>query len=209
MMSTELLLAFLTASVLITLAPGPDNLMVLSLGISRGREAGIGFGIGCALGCFVHTLWATLGIGVVVQESVATFTLLKMAGAAYLVYLAALSWRHAGQSGLLVLDAGNEALAVHVRRGFIANVVNPKVVLFFIAYLPQFADPLRGAVWLQMLLLGLVFALQTSIIFGSLGWFSGAIGARLQRQPQLGLWLDRGAALVFLAIALRLLATER
>jgi threonine/homoserine/homoserine lactone efflux protein len=208
MISTELLLAFLAASVLITLAPGPDNAMVLSLGISRGRDAGIGFGIGCALGCFIHTLWATLGIGAVVQGSDATFTTLKMAGAAYLVYLALMAWRHAGNSGLIDLDKGNEPLAVHIRRGFIANAVNPKVALFFIAYLPQFVDPARGPVWPQMLLLGVVFAVQTTLIFGGLGWFSGSIGARLQRQPKLGLWLDRGTALLFVGIALRLAFAE-
>ena len=69
MIPIEVLLAFLAASALITVAPGPDNLMVLSVGISRGRSAGIGFGLGCALGCFVHTLWATLGIGAVVMAS--------------------------------------------------------------------------------------------------------------------------------------------
>ena len=209
MISTELLLAFLAASVLITLAPGPDNAMVLSLGISRGRPAGIGFGIGCALGCFTHTLWATLGIGALVQGSELAFAILKLAGAAYLVYLGSLAWRHAGKSGLINLSRGSEPLFVHVRRGFIANVVNPKVALFFIAYLPQFVDPARGAVWPQMLTLGIVFAMQTTVIFGSLGWVSGSIGARLQGRPRLGLWLDRGTALLFVAIALRLALAAR
>jgi threonine/homoserine/homoserine lactone efflux protein len=209
MISTELLLAFLAASVLITLAPGPDNAMVLSLGISRGREAGVGFGIGCALGCFIHTLWATLGIGAVVQGSDATFTTLKMAGATYLVYLSLMAWKHAGKGGLIDLDKGNEPITVHIRRGFIANAVNPKVALFFIAYLPQFVDPAHGPVWSQMLLLGVIFAIQTTLIFGGLGWFSGSIGARLQRQPALGLWLDRGTAVLFLGIALRLAFAER
>jgi threonine/homoserine/homoserine lactone efflux protein len=210
MISTEVLLAFLAASALITIAPGPDNLMVLSVGISRGRSAGIGFGLGCALGCFTHTLWATLGIGAVVLASEATFTTLKMAGAAYLVYIGVTAWRYAGKMALINLDQGSEErIGAHVRRGFIANVINPKVALFFIAFLPQFVDQTRGAVWPQMLLLGAVFAVQTVLIFGSLGWFSGSIGARLQKQPNLAVWLDRCAGTLFIALALHLVTASR
>jgi len=209
MISPEILLAFLAASALVTIAPGPDNLMVLSVGISRGRTAGIGFGLGCALGCFTHTLWATLGIGAVVLASEATFTTLKMAGAAYLVYIGLMAWRHAGKMALVQIDAGAaEPISVHLRRGFIANVINPKVALFFIAFLPQFVDQTRGSVWPQMLLLGALFAAQTVVIFGSLGWFAGSIGARLQRQPRLAVWLDRCAAAIFIGLALHL-ATAR
>lgn len=209
MISTEILLAFLAASALVTIAPGPDNLMVLSVGISRGRAAGIGFGLGCALGCFTHTLWATLGIGAVVLASEATFTTLKMAGAAYLVYIGLMAWRYAGKMALVQIDKGAaEPIGVHLRRGFIANVINPKVALFFIAFLPQFVDQTRGAVWPQMLLLGALFAAQTVVIFGSLGWFAGSIGARLQRLPRLAVWLDRCAAAIFIGLALHL-ATAR
>ena len=209
MISPEVLLAFLAASALVTIAPGPDNLMVLSVGISRGRAAGIGFGLGCALGCFTHTLWATLGIGAVVLASEATFITLKMAGAAYLVYIGLMAWRHAGKMALVQIDNGAaEPIGVHLRRGFIANVINPKVALFFIAFLPQFVDQTRGAVWLQMLLFGVLFAAQTVVIFGGLGWFAGSIGARLQRQPKLAVWLDRCAAAIFIGLALHL-ATAR
>lgn len=209
MPAADVLLAFLAASALVTLAPGPDNLMVLSVGISRGRAAGIGFGLGCALGCFTHTLWATLGIGAVVLASPPTFLALKMAGAAYLVYIGLMSWRHAGEMGVVALDPGTaEPLAVHLRRGFIANAVNPKVALFFIAFLPQFVDPARGAVWAQMLVFGTLFAAQTVAIFGTLGWSSGAIGARLQRQPGLAVWLDRTAAAIFVGLALHLVAGQ-
>ena len=210
MPSIEMFLAFLAASTLVTIAPGPDNLMVLSVGISRGRTAGIGFGLGCALGCFTHTLWATLGIGAVVMASEATFATLKMAGAAYLVYIGIMAWSHAGKMALIQLDPGNaEPIGAHMRRGFIANVINPKVALFFIAFLPQFVDQTRGAVWPQMLLLGALFAAQTVVIFGSLGWFAGSIGARLQQRPSLAVWLDRCAGTIFFALALHLATAAR
>lgn len=210
MIPIDVLLVFLAASALITIAPGPDNLMVLSVGISRGRAAGIGFGIGCALGCFAHTLWATLGIGAVVLASPATFATLKMAGAAYLVYMGIVAWRYAGKMALVELDPGSaEPLGRHLRRGFFANVINPKVALFFIAFLPQFVDQGRGEVWPQMLLLGLLFAAQTALIFGSLGWSAGRIGARLQQQPGLSIWLDRLAAVIFFALALQMATSGR
>ena len=210
MISTGVLLAFLAASALVTIAPGPDNLMVLSVGISRGRAAGIGFGLGCAMGCFTHTLWATLGIGAVVLASEATFTTLKMAGAAYLVYIGIMAWRYAGKMAPIKLDQGSaEPIGAHMRRGFIANVINPKVALFFIAFLPQFVDPSRGAVWAQMLLLGTLFAAQTVLIFGGLGWFAGNIGVRLQQRPRLAVWLDRGAGAIFIGLALHLATAGR
>ena len=210
MIPMEVLLTFLAASALITIAPGPDNLMVLSVGISRGQRAGIGFGLGCAIGCFVHTLWATLGIGAVVMASEGTFNVLKMAGAAYLVYIGFMAWRYAGASTLVRLDDGKpEPISAHMRRGFIANVVNPKVALFFIAFLPQFVDPVRGPVWLQMVLFGALFAAQTVLIFGTLGWFAGAIGDRLQRQPGLAVWLDRCAGSIFFALAFHLAGASR
>jgi threonine/homoserine/homoserine lactone efflux protein len=210
MISANVFLAFLAASALITIAPGPDKLMGLSVGLSRGRSAGIGFGLGCALGCFTHTLWATLGIGAVVLASESTFTTLKMAGAAYLVYIGIMAWRDAGKMALIALDDGRaEPLLAHVRRGFVANVINPKVALFFIAFLPQFVDPARGPVWSQMLLLGAVFAAQTVVIFGSLGWSAGSIGGRLRRQPKLAVWLDRCAASIFFGLALHLATVGR
>jgi threonine/homoserine/homoserine lactone efflux protein len=212
MLSMETLAAFLAASVLITLAPGPDNLMVLSLGMSRGRAAGIGFGLGCAAGCATHTLWATLGIGALVLASDYAFAALKLAGAAYLIYIGILSWRHAGQAALSNVDASDASMWLYVRRGFVANAINPKVALFFVAFLPQFADTSSASasmVWPQMLLLGAVFALQTVFVFGALGWFSGRIGEHLQRRPRIAFWLDRVAGLVFIVLAMRLALAAR
>jgi threonine/homoserine/homoserine lactone efflux protein len=135
---------------------------------------------------------------------------LKMAGAAYLVYIGVMSWRFAGKASLVKLDDGEaEPITAHLRRGFIANVINPKVALFFIAFLPQFVDPARGAVWLQMVALGALFAAQTVLIFGSLGWFAGSIGNRLQAQPALAVWLDRCAGTIFFVLALHLANATR
>lgn len=210
MPALDTLLAFLAASALITLAPGPDNLMVLSLGMSRGRAAGIGFGLGCAAGCASHTLWAALGVGALVLASDTAFTALKLAGAGYLAWIGWQAWRHAGETAARRMDAGaSPEFGRQFRRGLVANAINPKVALFFIAFLPQFVVAGRGPAWVQVIVLGTLFAAQTVLIFGTIGAFAGGIGAALQRRPRIGLWLDRLAGTLFLALAARLAFASR
>ena len=188
----DALLAFLAASALITLAPGPDNLMVLSQSLSRGRAAGLGLALGCALGCLTHTLWATLGVSALVASSPALFTALKLAGSAYLVWLGIGALRSPG-ARLTGSDSASppESWWRYLRRGFIANAINPKVGLFFLAFMPQFVDPAAGHAGLQMIVLGGVFVLQTILIFGAIALAAGRFGALLRRRPGVARWLDR------------------
>lgn len=202
---------FLAAAALITLAPGPDNLSVLSLGLSRGRRAGIGFGLGCALGCFTHTLWATLGVTALIAASETAFTLLKLAGAAYLVWLGIGALRSPGAT--LAADIGttqaDDPMRPYLVRGFVANAINPKVALFFLAFLPQFVDPARGNAAAQTALLGTLFAAQTVLIFGSIGYYAGTLGGWLRGRPTVGRWLDRATGLLFIGLGIRLALSGR
>ncbi len=201
---------FLLAAALITLAPGPDNLSVLSLGLSRGRRAGIGFGLGCAAGCFTHTLWATLGVTALIAASETAFTLLKLAGAAYLVWLGVGALRSPGAT--LEAEAAAEPAAgmrPYLVRGFVANAINPKVALFFLAFLPQFVDPARGSAAAQTALLGTLFAAQTVLIFGAIGHYAGTLGGWLRGRPAVGRWLDRATGLLFIGLGIRLALAER
>ena len=202
---------FLAAAALITLAPGPDNLSVLSLGLSRGRRAGIGFGLGCALGCFIHTLLATLGVTALIAASDTAFTLLKLAGAAYLVWLGIGALRSPGAT--LAADAGAAAadrpMRPYLMRGFVANAINPKVALFFLAFLPQFVDPSRGHAAAQTALLGALFAAQTVLIFGAIGWYAGTLGGWLRNRPAVGRWLDRATGVLFIGLGIRLALAGR
>lgn len=202
---------FLAAAALITLAPGPDNLSVLSLGLSRGRRAGIGFGLGCALGCFTHTLWATLGVTALIAASETAFTLLKLAGAAYLVWLGIGALRSPGAT--LAAEANtaqaNDPMRPYLMRGFVANAINPKVALFFLAFLPQFVDPARGNAAAQTALLGTLFAAQTVLIFGAIGYYAGTLGGWLRGRPAVGRWLDRATGLLFIGLGIRLALSGR
>ncbi|MCB1905983.1 MAG: LysE family translocator [Rhodocyclaceae bacterium] len=204
------LLAFLAASMLITAAPGPDNLMVLSQSLSRGRAAGLGLALGCAAGCLTHTLWATLGVSAVVASSPTLFTALKLAGSAYLLWLgiAALGARGAHLAGSSARYP-REPWGRYLRRGFLANAINPKVALFFLAFMPQFVDPAVGPTSLQMMVLGAVFVLQTIAIFGLFAVAAARLGELLSRHPGAGRWLDRIAGIVLIGLAARLALESR
>jgi threonine/homoserine/homoserine lactone efflux protein len=205
MLSPEQFFGFLLAAVLITASPGPDNLMVLSTGMARGRRHGVAFGLGCAAGCLSHTALALAGVSALVAASPAAFAALRWAGGLYLVWLGVQALRHAGQSGLGGPQAGADSPGRVFARGLVANAINPKVVLFFLSFLPQFVQPASGQVALQIGLLGLLFTLQAAVLFGLLGWFAGGVGAWLQRRPRAGLWLDRVAGALFIGLGLRLI----
>ncbi|UXH80124.1 LysE family translocator [Roseateles amylovorans] len=201
--------AFLIAAVLLTLSPGPDNLMVLSMGMSRGRRQGIAFGLGCALGCLSHTVLAVIGVSALVAASPVAFTALKWAGGLYLLWLGVQALRSSGaarvQSGG---PASEQPLLKLFAKGMVANAINPKVVLFFLSFLPQFVVPAQGPVALQLGLLGLLFTAQAAVLFGLLGYFAGSIGAWMNRTPGAGRWLDRIAGLVFVGLGLRLITSR-
>lgn len=208
MLSPEQFFGFLLAAVLITASPGPDNLLVLSTGMSRGRRHGIAFGLGCAAGCLSHTALALAGVSALVAASPTAFTALRWAGGLYLVWLGVQALRHAGQSSLGSATVSSETPGRLFAKGLVANAINPKVVLFFLSFLPQFVQPAQGSVGLQIGLLGLLFTLQAAVLFGLLGFFAGSVGSWLQRRPGAGLWLDRVAGVLFVGLGLRLILSR-
>ena len=204
MLTAAQTLGLLATALVLTLSPGPDNLMILSLGMSRGPRAGMAFGLGCALGCLSHTLLAVLGVSALVAASPVAFQALTWLGGGYLVWLGVRAWRGAGAVRLNAGSAPSVPLWRLFAQGLLANALNPKVVLFFLSFLPQFVRAGQGPVAAQLGWLGLLFTAQAVLTFGVLGALSGAIGARLMRSPQAGRWLDRGAALVFVGLGLRI-----
>lgn len=195
---------FLAAAMLVTLAPGPDNLMVLSLSLARGRKQGVVFALGCAAGCLNHTALAALGVGALIAASPVAFTALKIAGGLYLVWLGIQALRHAGSAQAAAAAAAEGDCRKLFLRGLMANAINPKVVLFFLAFLPQFVDPARGDAPWQMAALGLIFAVQGALLFGLIGLGGGHLGQILARNPAIKPWLDRVAGITFIGIGARL-----
>jgi threonine/homoserine/homoserine lactone efflux protein len=201
------LAAFFAVSALLALAPGPDNLYVLAQSALRGPGAGIAITLGLCTGLLVHTALVTLGVAALVRASAPAFAALKLAGAGYLLYLA---WRAFGAAASELRAATEGALRgwAYYRRGIFMNVTNPKVSIFFLAFLPQFADPGRGALAPQLVLLGAVFIVAALLVFGAISLLAGRLGERLRRSPGAQRWLNRIAGTVFVGLALKLAASE-
>ncbi|MFP3797108.1 LysE family translocator [Paraburkholderia sp. SIMBA_027] len=198
---------FLATSIAITFAPGPDNLQVLARGISQGRMAGFVSALGFAAGVTFHTTLAALGIAALLRSSPLAFQILKLAGAAYLIWIGIKALRSQGLAA--AGDRPRQPLATIFRQSVIGNIMNPKVTLFFVVFLPQFVD-VHGAqsVTLQMLELGVLFMAQTVVVFSVFGVCAGALGSWLKRRPRAGVWLDRLAGLTFIAIGMRIVLRD-
>jgi threonine/homoserine/homoserine lactone efflux protein len=208
MLTVDQFAGFLVAALLITAAPGPDNLMVLGIGISQGRRPGMVFGLGCALGCLSHTLLAVVGVSALIAASPGAFTLLKVCGGLYLLWLGINALRSRGATAIGKVEPGEQPLLRLFLKGVLANAINPKVVLFFLSFLPQFVIAANGHVSGQLAMLGVIFTAQAAALFALLGYFSGSVGQWLGRKPRAGLWLDRLAGAVFVGLGLRLIVAR-
>lgn len=205
----QTLASFFGVCVLLALTPGPDNLFVLMQSAQRGWRVGLCVVAGLCLGLVVHTTAVALGLAAVFAASAMAFAVLKWVGAAYLVYLAWQALRAPAGPGQAQAQASTAAPWRMVGRGMVMNLTNPKVLIFCLAFLPQFTDPARGSVAAQVLVLGGVFIASTLLVFGAIACFSGAFGALLLRSARGQQWLNRVAGLVFLGLALRLATAQR
>ena len=208
MIPIETITIFLAASVALALAPGPDNIFVLTQSALHGRKAGILVTLGLCTGLLVHTAAVSLGVAAIFQTSTLAFNILKIAGAMYLLYLAFQAFR-AGAARLDETGKTNLVWQKLYSRGIIMNITNPKVAIFFLAFLPQFADPSRGSITIQMLMFGGLFIGSTLVIFGSVAWFAGFLGEWLKGSAKAQIIMNRVAGTVFTGLALRLAMSER
>lgn len=208
MLSLETSITFFSAAVLLGLAPGPDNIFVLTQSALRGRGPGLVIMLGLCSGLLVHTAAVAFGVAIIFQTSVVAFTVLKVIGAGYLVYLAWQAFRAAPET-IRGETNGAGSYWSDYRRGVIMNITNPKVSIFFLAFLPQFADPGRGAVVYQLLLLGGLFIVATILVFGSIALLAGTLGQWLNRSQRVQLMLNRLAGTVFVMLAIKLATSQR
>jgi len=198
-MDIQLILSFLGASVLLALMPGPDNIFVLTESITRGVRHGVAITTGLVSGVFVHTAAAATGLSLVLQNSAVAFQLVKYFGAAYLFYLAIQAWRE--QRMKVKIEASDDAsfnFGKLYSTGFFMNVLNPKVSLFFIAFLPQFVSPQGFHPIVQMLILGLIFMVSAWLIFVSIALLAGRSTPYLDNDKfwNITRWLRTGVLVV-------------
>ena len=208
MIPLDTLAPFFIACVVLALVPGPDNIFVLAQSALRGRVAGLIVTLGLCTGLIVHTTAVALGVAAIFQASAVAFTVLKLVGACYLLYLAWQAFRAAATEINARKDGVLGAQQLY-RRGIIMNVTNPKVSIFFLAFLPQFADPTRGPLALQLMLLGGVFILATVLVFGGVALLAGSLGQWLNRSARAQRVMNRIAGMVFVGLALKLAMTDR
>ena len=208
MLTLQTTLTFFATSVLLALSPGPDNVFVLLHSAVHGRKAGLLVVLGLCSGLLFHTAAVALGLAAVFAASAAAFTALKLVGAGYLLWLAWGAWN--APAGPLQESAqpAMGALQTYLR-GVVMNATNPKVAIFFLAFLPQFTDPARGAVALQVVQLGAVFMLAALLTFSTIAWFAASFGQIFQRSPTAQRVLNRVASVVFVGLALRLATAQR
>ena len=199
---------FFVASWALIITPGPDMLYVITRGIAQGRRAGLHSAFGVTLGIFVHTLLAALGLAALLQTSALAFLVIKYIGATYLIYLGIQSFRDTSS-----FDNGDQQNPMATQaifwQGFISNVTNPKIAIFFLAFLPQFVQPDGGSFFFQMLTLGLLFALFGIAFLSVVGYFAGQIGSWCSKKPKLVnrfRWLTSG---VLVGLGVRLALIER
>jgi threonine/homoserine/homoserine lactone efflux protein len=181
-MEINLLLSFLGASILLSFMPGPDNIYVLSESLSRGAKTGILISIGLVSGVLIHTSLAATGLSLIIYKSEIAFKIVSYIGGAYLIYLAFMASREKP----IGLSSANEDETSRPRnagklimKGFVMNVSNPKVSLFFIAFLPRFVNPEGGNIVFQMLILGFVFIVQALVIFSAIALLAGKFSQTL------------------------------
>ncbi|MHA6324750.1 LysE family translocator [Roseivivax sp. CAU 1753] len=191
------LLTFLGAGVLLNLTPGADVMFALASGARGGPRAGIAAAAGISFGSGVHVCLTAVGVAAALHALPGAFAAIRWAGAGYLMYLAVQSWR----AGPGRRTTGVQDLGAAFRTGFVTNLLNPKVALFILAFLPQFADPARGPVWSQILALGAVFMLSGFVITAAYGAAGGAVAQVLKDHARA---MNRLAALVFGGLAVRL-----
>ena len=176
-MELGLILSFIGASVVLSMMPGPDNIFVLTESLTKGQRNGIAISIGLSLGVLIHTIAAATGLSIIIQESAIAFSVIKYFGAAYMFYLAYKAMKEKKpllNFNLASIDKSSK-FSLLIRKGFLMNILNPKVALFFIAFLPQFTTTRGINITIQMIILGLLFMLQALLVFSLIAILSSKL----------------------------------
>lgn len=203
---TAQLIPFLTASILLTLSPGPDIIYVLVQGMTNGKKHGIVTALGLVSGIIIHTSLVAFGVSAIIKQSENLFLLIKILGAAYLFYLA---WQvYKSEAAISLKEGANlpkKKFASLFKKGFLMNVLNPKVAIFFLAFFPGFLWDPNANTLLQFYILGFLFMLQAFLIFSAVAILAGKISIYLRRHPNSGLVFKWVQVIVFVGIGVFIL----
>ena len=203
-MNYEILLTFSIATFALALSPGPDNIFVLIQSMTNGKKFGLAVVAGLMTGCLVHTTLLAFGVSAVIKESPTIFTIIKIFGAFYLIYLSIMVYKGGDTINISIDKKGEKNLAALFKQGFIMNVLNPKVTIFFLAFFPGFlfSDSINTIV--QFYVLGFLFIAVSSIVFGAIAILSGSISDFLKANKYMGSVLKWVQIIVFIGIAIYL-----
>jgi len=208
MLDTTQIILFATTSLLLAASPGPDVIYVITRGLTQGHRSAMAAAAGFSLGNIAHTAFAILGLSAIIRSSAIAFTAIKIAGALYLIYIGYKTFTSKSEVNAEKDDKVLSAKAVFIQ-SITANILNPKVAIFFIAFFPQFVKPENGHPSLQMAGLGLVFIICTFIVFSACALFSGQIGNRLKQSKAGAGYLNKAAGAVLMGLGVALAFSRR
>lgn len=200
---------FLTTGILLNLTPGPDTVYILGRSIAQGRRAGVASALGICVGSIFHTCAAALGLSAFLATSAWAFTAVKLAGAAYLVFLGVRALLQRDYDLAVPAHFKRNDPAAAFRQGVLTNILNPKVALFFLAFLPQFIDSTTPSKTIAFLVLGFTFVTTGTIWCLLLAWFAATFSARLRGNATIAALLNRAVGSLFIFLGMRLAVAAR
>jgi RhtB (resistance to homoserine/threonine) family protein len=199
---------FLAAGILLNLTPGPDTAYILGRSIAQGRQAGIASALGICVGSIFHTCAAALGLSAILATSALAFGAIKLLGGAYLIFLGIKMILNRRKHLSLASNFRRRTSVAAFRQGVLTNLLNPKVALFFLAFLPQFIDPASSAKVPAFLMLGITFVTTGTIWCLILAWFASVFSERLRANETISQWLNRTAGALFVLLGLRMATSK-
>jgi len=202
----ELLFSFSLATFILSISPGPDNLFVLTQSSVNGKKYGLATFFGLMTGCLFHTSLVAFGISKIIKENESIFFLIRLFGSSYLLYLAFKVYQSDTKIVLYKDAIRNESLFQFFKKGFIMNVLNPKVTLFFLALFPQFLFSDTISIVVQFYFLGALFTLISFLVFATIALLSGSLSNYLKEHSKISLYLKWGQIIVFVSIAIMILS---
>lgn len=204
-MNYDLLFSFVLASSVLAISPGPDNIYVLMQSIANGKKYGLATVAGLISGCLVHTSLVTFGVSAIIKKYESLFFAIKLFGTLYLLYLAYKVFKSSGKINLNSKTVSKRGLFKLFKQGFIMNVLNPKVSIFFLAFFPGFLFSSSLNTVIQFYVLGLLFMLTSGLVFSGIAILAGSISEYIKKNAKVGFYLKWLQIVVFIGIAILIL----